>query len=179
MTDSSAPFVQPAPPEAPLYVGHFVIPTGYARAAARAFGRFQVTRPAVWIPLIIFALAFALVVLASVVSGRASALEPLLFLVFVLAVIIIGWILRTRALERQLDANAQPGGLYQVTMTQSLFTVQTPNASSSVRYDYYEKLTEQGEFLFLKIRGARIRSIVPRGLFTEDALNLLRGRIPQ
>jgi len=179
VTDSLPPSAPAVPPETPLYVGRYVVPTGYAKAAARAFGRFQLSRPAVWIPLIVFAAAFAIAAWASSMGGNASPLAPVIFLIFFLAVMIISWMLRTRRLERQLAVNAQPGGVYQVTLTRSFFTMQTPNASSSVRYDYYETLTEQGDFLFLRIRGARARSIVPRGLFTEDGLNLLRARIPQ
>ena len=75
------------------------------------------------------------------------------------------------------QANAQPGGVYEVTLTNSLITTVTPKASSSVHYDYYDAINQQGDFLFMKVRGARIRAIVPRQLYSDEALQFLRSRI--
>lgn len=132
-----------------------------------------------WAPFLVFLVAFGVVLWSSSVQGVTFAVTPMVFLAVAVVAIAAGWIQRRRALERQLAFSAPPGGVYQVTLTRSFITIQTPNASSSVRYEHYEQLTELGDFLFLKVRGARIRSIVPRGLFTEDGLNILRARIPR
>ncbi|HEX4444102.1 MAG TPA: hypothetical protein VHZ81_11065 [Galbitalea sp.] len=174
MTDSQP---RSAPAEKPLFTGRFVVPQGYPRAASRAFTQFQFSRPAVWIPLAVFVVVFGLAAWDAAARGTSFGGFTILLPILVAAFLAFNMISRSRALERQLTTNARPGSIYEVTLTESIITTRTPMASSSVRYDYYERLNVQGGFLFLKLRGARVRSIVPRGLYSDEALDFLRSRI--
>jgi hypothetical protein len=64
-----------------------------------------------------------------------------------------------------------------LAMTESMITTVTPKATSSLRYEYYDRLNEEGDFVFLKVRGARLRAIVPRQLFSDEALSFLRSKV--
>lgn len=174
VTDSQ---VQPTAPDETLFTGRFVVPEGYPKAASGAFARFQFTRPAVWIPLALVVVATALLVVTASLGHYNVGAAPIIFPIVVIVLLASNMLVRSRALTKQIAVNAQPGGVYQVTMTDSLLTTVTPKASSSVRYDYYDAIDQQGEFLFLKVRGARIRALVPLQLFSDEALAFLRSKI--
>lgn len=175
VTDTPPP---PPPPEAPLFVGHYIIPLGYADDAAKAFLKFQIARPAVLLPYAIIVLALVLLAWENSVHASSFSLPFMVFAIVFVTVILLSTALRARGLAKQLSNNAPAGGIYEVQLTDTTLTTLTPVASSTVRYTYYESVREQGNFLFLKVRGSRIRSIVPRALYSDEALAFLKSKLP-
>lgn len=181
MTDESSASSVPLPPPHPtaeptIYVGRFEIPPGYAKAAAGAFQRFSLSQPATIVYFVVLGLIICVDILVLTTAHIATSPTSYVFLLIV-ALLVIARVASYRSLARRLERNATPGAFYDVTLTENTITVHGPAASSTVRYDYYEQLDERGDFLFLKMRGARLRSIVPRGLFTDEWVNYLHGRI--
>lgn len=175
MTDGQPTPPAPQTPDAPLYVGRFVVTAGYPRAAATAFMRFSLSRPLGWIPIAFLLFADIALILTAIISGQSSA-EAVLFTV-ALAFVVVTFFVRANSLARRLSVGAAPGSIYELTLTQTTISVRTPTASSSVLYRYYEKADVRGDFVFLKLRGARIRSIVPRQLFTDDWVAWAKAQI--
>jgi hypothetical protein len=113
----------------------------------------------------------------TVAHGVAIPTTSIVFGAVIIAVIVLSYVTRIRSLAKQLSVNARPGAVYELTLTQSLITTVTPNVSSSVLYSYYETVTAQGDFVFLKMRSARMRSILPRQLLSDEALEFLKSKI--
>lgn len=138
---------------------------------------FQLKRPTLWIALAVVVLALGVEVLSITVDPNGGGPIWAVFLTVLIALLALNMFLRSRALARQLSQNARPGAVYELTLTDSTISLVTPMGSSTVRYEHYQAVNTVGDFVLLRIRGSRMRSIMPRGLYSEDALSFLQSRI--
>jgi hypothetical protein len=177
-TAASAPATSPrrADEEQTLFHTTYTIPEGYAAAAARAFMRFQLTRPAVGIQTVLMLITFLILVLA-LWRGPYGFWAALAVDVLVLGATILSFTMTRNRLARRLESNAVPGSVYELTLTDSTITIRTPNATSTSNYRTYESATPFVDFVLLRLRGSRIRSILPRQLFTDQSLAFVQSKV--
>lgn len=79
--------------------------------------------------------------------------------------------------RRRIALFAKPGAVYSLTFAKETIAISTPDSSNAVNYTYYDRIAEQGDFVFLRVRGTRIRSVLPRQLFTPESLAFTRSKI--
>jgi hypothetical protein len=162
--------------ESVLYQGAFVSGEGYARHAANAFMAFQLGRPLVWVQI---ALPLILIPLLSTALGSHPFSLPIALGVDVVIIVanVISWVTRRRRLIYQLSNSAIAGARRELSMTESTISIQTGDALAQSPYRQFESAETHGDFVFIRVRGSSIRSIVPRELFTEESLAFLRAKI--
>jgi hypothetical protein len=148
----------------------------YSQRAAHAFMLFQLRRPLVWIQIVLPLIVIPVLVIPFEPNPYSA---PIAFGVdaFVLIVNAISWYTRRQSLANRLRMTAPPGTTRELAMTESTISVRIGDALSQAPYAYYESAESFRDFVFIRVRGSSIRSIVPRELFTDESLAFLRTKL--
>jgi len=168
---TAMPEVQPV-----LYHESCLIGEGYARHAASAFMVFQLRRPLVWIQ-IGFPLIVVPLISTSFNKNRFSFSVAVVLDVVILVADVISWVRRRQKLINQLSNSGVAGTKRELSMTESTISIRTGDALGQTPYRHFDSAEAHGDFVFIRVRGSSVRSIVPRELFTDESLAFLRSRI--
>jgi hypothetical protein len=159
-----------------LYHGRFVFGEDYPSSAANAFMLFQLRRPLVWIQI---GLPLVLIPVLSTALDKYPWSLQAAFGVDLLIIVanLISWMTKRQNLTNQFKNSAAAGTSRELSMTESTLNLQTDDSSSRTPYRQYESADTNGDFVFLRVRGSSIRSILPRQLFTDESLAFLRSKV--
>ncbi|TBN56795.1 hypothetical protein EYE40_04925 [Glaciihabitans arcticus] len=160
--------------EAPVpLTNRFVVPEGMAKRAARAFFRFQLTRPRAVLALV--GLVLVMLGLTMLVSGD-QFFERIGFTasVFLIALILaLG--LTYRRTYSVIGRGFAPGNVFASGFGATALALKGPLTSTEARYEVYESASLREGFVFLKQRHLNLYFILPAELFPDSSLDMVRA----
>ncbi len=156
----------------------------YVGRLVKSFAAYNYSQPSTLVRIaLLLVLGTGVSISASLSEGPGPAYLVPTTAVVVFALILIGVLIGFRLnvgrLRKQLAATVPVNSNYAIGFRRDTMMVRGPLSNVEVSYRAYESVATRGDFVFLKNRGARVRTLLPGQLFTPESLAYLREKIGQ
>ena len=159
---------------APIKIQHeYVTDAGFVSRAIRAFLAFRVLRVSFLLPYGFMTLLALLLALSAFV-GNTNAWVPLAILVGFFALL---WLLVVLTLRRGFARSAPIGSRYAIGLGENAMRLESPLASSEIKYFAFRSVSVCRGFVFLQQRSNKQYALLPIELLPGADLERLRSAI--